>query len=192
MVMRFPDLFLYHSPGSRSGRTKMMLDLLKLSYGEMTIDMSRDEHKREPYLNIHPFGLLPSLWYRGQVILDSGAQIMFLADHFHERGYSPPISSPLRGKYLELFVLTSSLLEPVGVAALQAPDDGDAQARLHRALQLYEDRLGGLYALGDSLSAADVFIHWGLKHFNETALQDFTRLREYITRVSRILDWTGY
>ena len=190
--MSASDIALYHAPGSRSGRTRMMLDLLGLEYTLHPVDMGTDEHKSEHYLAIHPFGLLPSLRYRGRVILDSGAQILMLADLHHEQDYAPPLDSPLRGLYLELFVLTGSLLEPAVVQAWRSPEDPEAQRGMQRALQIYEDRIVGPFSLGRKLTAADVFIHWGLKFFDDSTLQHFDRLRDYNHLMNEKLNWSEY
>ena len=187
-----PEFFLYHSPGSRSGRTKMMLDRLELEYGLHTIDMARDEQKSEAYRRIHPFGLLPSLWYRGQVILESGAQVMFLADRYPQFGLCPPANSPLRARYIELFLLSSALIEPVARAAWQSPNDAEKQAAFRTGLRVLDDRVAGPFLLGKHLSAADIFVHWGMRFLEPERFDGFARLSAYVEKTNQVLDWTEY
>ena len=135
--MRNDSFTLYHASGSRSGRTKMMLDRLELGYDTKVIDIRKDENKSDAYLGIHPLGLVPTLIHNEQVIFESAAQVMYLADLFPERDLCPPLGSELRATYLELFVLCASTMEPMAIQAWRSPEAPNAKETLHTVLRIF-------------------------------------------------------
>ncbi|MEO0975379.1 MAG: glutathione S-transferase [Pseudomonadota bacterium] len=183
---------LYHARGSRSARTKMMLDLLSLPYELVLVDTDAKEHKQAPYLALNPFGVVPTLVHGERVILESAAQVMYLADLHPERGFAPPLGSPLRAPYYEMFVLAPSVMESIVSHAWRNPDDPESAKAIELALGLYEQRVVGPYFLGDTMTALDVFLGWSLRFFPPQALEAFAGVAGYRRHMDQALDWSHY
>lgn len=183
---------LFHSPGSRSGRTKMILDLLEVEYELSIVDTSAGQHKDQGFLVLNPFGQVPVLLHDGQVILESAAQVIYLADLFPHKHYSPAQDSLARARYIELFVLSPSVLEPMAIRAWRMGRHEDAAQSISTLLTVFDNRYMGPYFLGEKLYAIDIFVHWGLRFFSDESLAQFPRLHEYSKRLSKEINWAGY
>jgi glutathione S-transferase len=61
-----------------SHRAHIALSELNLTFEEEIIDLSVP--RTTEYLKINPRGVLPSLWYNGEIITDSAIVVQFLAD----------------------------------------------------------------------------------------------------------------
>ena len=186
------ELTLFHSRGSRSGRTKMLLDLLEVPYELQVVDIRKDDHKRSSYLTINPFGVVPTLKHGERVILESAAQMMYLADLYPEAGMAPPLGSRARAAYYEMFVLGPSIIEPTVVHAWRHPDESSSGEAIRRALSVYVDRFVGPYFLGEQRTAVDIFLHWSLRFFPPNQLVDYAPIAQYCERMKDELDWTSY
>ena len=183
---------LFHAQGSRSGRTKMMLDLLELPYELRPIELRSGDQKTASYLSVNPYGTVPTLLHETRTILESAAQLMYLAELVPDRPMAPEPGSPERATYYELFVLAPSVMETEVVNAWHHPEDPASADAIARALALYESRLVGPFFLGASMTALDVFLHWSLRFFDEAQLEWAPRVAAYCERMNDRLDWTGY
>jgi glutathione S-transferase len=178
------DLVLYHSPGSRSGRVKALLDLMKVPYTIVEVDLKSGANKKPEYLAIHPLGKVPALKHGKQVIIESGAIMLYLADLYPEAEMAPPPGSPERGRYYEWFLLSLATFEPAAMNAFQNPDNADAQANLKTMLRILDARLGEPYAMGNALTAVDVLVHGQLAFMaNMGRLEDLPRAKAYYERL---------
>ncbi|MEM9195210.1 MAG: glutathione S-transferase [Myxococcota bacterium] len=186
------SIVLYHSPGSRSGRTKMLLDLLELDYQTVIVDISKNENKDPSYLAINPYGVVPTLVHNDRVVFESAAQMMYLADLYSERGLAPALDDPCRATYVELFVLSPSEMERQVMGAWRNPDDPTSEKTIHGVLDLWEHRLVGPCFLGERMSALDVFLHWGLRFFSDEHLKGHERIVGYRDHMNERIDWSGY
>ena len=186
------EFTLFHSPGTRSGRTRMMLDLLEQSYQLVELDFSQQEHRSRDYTRLNPFQQVPTLLHRERVILESAAQLMYLADQVPEKRMAPPLDAPERAAYYELFVLSPSVLEFSVTQAWNRPQDPSSAIAIRRAAELLDQRFIGPLFLGEMLSALDVFLHWSLRFFSAESLEAFPRLSRYREEAARHLDWSGY
>ena len=186
-------LTLYYRKGTRAARVKMLMDLMDLPYMLHTVDDTSEETKSEAYLALNPFGTVPTLVHGDRVILESGAQMMYLADLSPDKGMAPPVGTKKRGTFYEWFVLNGATLEPLGTAGFQNPDDPKAQAGMALAIRVLEDRLIFPYALGNEFSAVDVMIHWQLNILNSVGVLDaMPKAADYYRRLCSDMDWTGY
>ena len=190
--MSLGNFVLYHSSGSRSGRTKMMLDLLGIEYELVPIDIRREENKKPSYLKLHPYGAVPTLIHNDRVILESAAQVMYLAELLPDRRFAPPPGDERRATYFELFVLAVAEMEPRVIRAWQQPDAEESKAAIKTALDLFVDRLEGPYFLGEQLTAVDVFHFWGLRFFDPNVVSMYPSLTSYLDFMRTKIDWTGY
>ena len=105
-------LKLYFAPRTRATRPRWLLEELGVPYELVELDMSKQEHKQLPYLRIHPLGRVPALADGDQVIFESAAICMYLADKFPEKKLAPAVGTPERGQYYQWMVYAGATLEP--------------------------------------------------------------------------------
>ena len=171
----------------------MLLEILELPYELVLVDTQNEEHKTEDYIAMHPFGLVPTLTHDGRVIVESGAQMIYLADLVPDKALAPVVGSLDRGTYYEWFVLNASMLEPMVIAGLQKRDDPYARAEMWKALRIVEARIQQPYCLGEQFTAVDILVHWQMKTLAGLGLlHALPKSRQYFARLSQWLDWTGY
>ena len=182
---------LFHAPGSRSGRTKKLLDLLQLDYETTIVELGNVDDRRR-LEEVSPFGKVPVLVHGDRVILESAAQAMYLSELVPDSGLAPKTNDPRRALYYELFVLAPSELEARVIAARQAPNDDNAQAELDRTLELYRSRFAGPFFLGDTFYSIDVFIHWGLRFIAVDRIEQYPELAVYCRMMDSLVSWEGY
>jgi glutathione S-transferase len=184
---------LYHRPGTRAGRVKMLVDLMEVDYRLEHVDNANGQNRSDAYLALNPFGSVPTLTHGDLVLLESGAQMMYLADLFPDRNMAPPLGTPERAKYYEWFVLNGATLEPLGAAGFLNPEDPEAVKGMHLSMHVLQERIVGPYCLGARFSAVDVLVHWQLHLIQSAgALKAMPKADDYYHTVSEKIDWAGY
>ncbi len=74
---------LYRNPKSgHCHRVELMLAFLGLPYETIDLDMANGEHKRTPYLEISPFGLVPAIDDNDYTLADSNAILVYLVKQY--------------------------------------------------------------------------------------------------------------
>src|SRR5512143_3600475 len=161
---------LYHAPQSRSVRPRWLLEEIGTDYKVVTLDMSKQEHKSEAHLRVHPLGQVPALTDDGLTLIESAAICLYLADTFPAAKLSPAVVTPERGRYDQWIMYAVATLEPpvlqvlMNTVMLPEAERSAAQATAGRekfkeVAKVITDGIGtGPYLLGDQFSAADVMI----------------------------------
>jgi glutathione S-transferase len=161
---------LYHAPQSRSVRPRWLLEEIGTDFTVVKLDMSKQEHKSEAHLRIHPHGQVPALTDDGLTLIESAAICLYLADKFPAAKLAPALGTPERGRYYQWIVYAVATLEtPVlqvfmNTIMLPEAERSAAQATAGRekfaeVAKVIADGIGrGPYLLGDQFSAADVMI----------------------------------
>jgi glutathione S-transferase len=169
----------------------MLLDLMEMPYHLHDVDA--EAQKSDDYRALNPFGQLPTLKHGSRVILESGAQMMYLADLAPDKRMAPAVGTIERGRYYEWFVLNIATLEPMGSAGVQNPQDPEAQAGMQLAASIIEERLTLPYACGDAFSAVDVMLHWQFNMLQSIGVLDaMPKAAAYYRGLTSRMDWTGY
>lgn len=157
----------YGSPSTASLVVHWLLIELGIEHELRMLDVERGEQKSPAYLALNPQGRVPTLVIDGQVLTESAAIAMHLADLRPAAGLAPVPGTLQRAAYYRwMFFCAYTLMpayrrwfyphEPAGeqqVAAVQAR----ALAELEAAWQQVDGHLAtnGPYLLGDTRSAAD-------------------------------------
>jgi glutathione S-transferase len=76
------DLTIYYAPMTRASRVLFALEELGVPYEKVKLDLEKGEHKKPEYLAINPNGTVPTLVVDGTPMMESAAQLMFLAETF--------------------------------------------------------------------------------------------------------------
>ncbi len=166
------EIVFYYNPMSRARIVHWMLEEVGVPYRTELVRFDNGENKKPQFLKLNPMGKLPTLVHRGVVVTEAAAICAYLADAFPAAGLAPALDDPRRGTYLRWLFFGAGCLEPAMV------DKGFQRTPVDRPASIgygtYEDTLNtletalrpGPYILGDSFSAADVYIGsqigWGL------------------------------
>lgn len=186
---------LYSAVGSRGLRVEKLFEVMDVSFELVRVSIGKKEHKTPSYLkDVHPLGLVPALKHGDQVILESGAIMLYLADLFPEKKVCPPVGTLERGGYYEWFMFTLASIEPLMANVMSKSQSKlEGEQRLQDVLRVVDNRIGAPYVLGERFSAADVLvhseIHWIKKYFKGISFSDLPRVEEYYDRLMVQLDW---
>ena len=162
-----PDLTFYHSPNTRSSATAVLLEELDAPHAMHVLDNKRNEQRQPDYLAINPMGKVPAIVQRGQLVTETVAIFIHLADEFPKTRLAPAIGDPLRGPYLRWMAYYAACFEPAVVdrALKREPGPqgmmpyGDWDTML---ATLTAQITKGTCLLGDRYTAADVLWATGL------------------------------
>ncbi|MEO0911531.1 MAG: glutathione S-transferase family protein [Pseudomonadota bacterium] len=186
------DIHFYHAPGSRSDRVKMLLRLLAFDYRETLVDTRKGEHKTAAYAKVNPLRVVPGMTVNGRPLVESIAQMLFLADLDPGMRFAPAHGAPARARYLQWMVMIPASAEPMVAGVLRDPADPQAIALADQSIALQTMFLEGPFCLGDRLSALDMVVHWNMRHMDGLGvLERHPAWRGYVARLDDELDWAG-
>lgn len=180
----------FHSPHSRSGITRSMLEELNVPYDLVVLDLQRGEQRTPDYLSINPMGKVPVIRHLGTLVTEQPAILMYLADAFPDAGLAPAKNDPLRGAYLRWMVFYGSCFEPAlldrsferAPAPQMACGYGDYDSVINALVTQLER---GPWLLGERFTAADVLwggaLNWALAF---KLVPDSEVFRSYAERVA--------
>ena len=161
------SVVLYASPGSASLVVHWLLLELGIDHELRLLDFARREQKSPEYLALNPIGRVPTLLIDGQVLTESAAIAMHLADLHPQARLAPAPGTPARGDYYRWMCFCVYTLmpayrawfypdEPAGAEHADAAREC-ARGQIEAAWQQVAEHLerGGPYMLGERLSAVD-------------------------------------
>ena len=162
---------LYYSPSTASLVVHWLLIELDVPHTLHLLDFDKREHKSPEYLKINPAGVVPALVIDGQVITEAAAIVMHLADLHPLARLAPDTATPQRAHYYQWILFMANTLqpayrawfypaEPAGEANVDAVKQ-QARLKLEAAWEQVANHIsshGGLYLLGDTLTAADFLL----------------------------------
>lgn len=164
-------LTLHYHPGNASMAPHILLEELQQPFRLQKVDRAVNEHKSPAYLKLNPNGLIPVLVEGEQVLYESAAILLHLADTHPAAGLAPALGTPERAHFYKWLVWLSNTLQPLLIAyfyperwvaegneAGAAQVKAQAEARIAPLLDQLEAQLashGGPWLLGQSYSAAD-------------------------------------
>ena len=164
---------LYGALGAASLAPQCVLEVAAAPYELIEIDISADSERDPEYLKLNPHGRIPTLVYDGQVIIESAAICIYLADKHPESGLSPAVDHPDRSRYLQWMVYLTNTLQETLLRKLYTSDftrDAEseagvvasASAKLDLIMAFIDRSLGeadGPCLLGNQLSSADIYLN---------------------------------
>ncbi|MET0405032.1 MAG: glutathione S-transferase family protein [Cystobacter sp.] len=207
---------LYGSPSTASLVVHWLLIELRIEHELIQLDFDRHEQKSPEYLALNPQGRVPTLLLDGQVLTESAAIALHLADLHPQSSLAPAPGTPERAAYYRwMFFCAYTLMpayrdwfypgEPAG------PDNTDAvqktaRAFLEKAWQEVDAHLAdkGPYLLGEHRSAADFVLTmlmrwsrnmprptdtWPALHRHAQLMKALPSFREVYKREG-LTDWT--
>ena len=70
-------------------KVRLLLELLRVKYEFVRLDVMKGEHKKPEYLQINPFGQIPSLIDEDKIFLDAQAILVYLAGKYGTEQWLP-------------------------------------------------------------------------------------------------------
>jgi glutathione S-transferase len=167
------ELVFYTHPMSRGRIVRWMLEEIGQPYRTELLDYATTL-KAPEYLAINPMGKIPALRHGDVVVTEAAAICAYLADAFPQAGLAPPLGDKRRGTYFRWMFFAAGPLEAATAVRSLGVEVRPEQKRMvgwgdHAdMLNALETAVKGRdYILGDTFSAADVYvgagIGWGLQ-----------------------------
>jgi glutathione S-transferase len=181
---------IYHREGTgRPVRVAWTLEELGVPY-EVT-RMDREEGKGEEHRRRHPLGRVPVLEVGDQLLYESGAICMQLADTHPEAGLLPPVGTPERGLAYQWICFAPAEIEPpLFEAWMYGEHDPDRAAKARRrfdvAAAAVHDQLDGSdFLVDDRFTVADIMVGTTLLFTVRPGFFDELprRLKDYVGRL---------
>ena len=183
----------YHNPRSRAVMAHWMLEEAGADYEIRHIDFEKGENRDPEFLAINPLGKLPTIVVDGTAITETPAIIAWIADACPAAKLAPPIGSPERGTWYRWLFFGGSCFEPALTDKMfnrPAPDNAGALGwgSFDVVLAALEQALDpGPYLLGETFSAADVYIgselNWAMM-FGAPGVKDNPVFSGYVERLT--------
>ena len=167
-------LKIYHSKQSRSMRVVWLCEELGLDYTTSPLAMFTDEMKTPEYLAIHPLGKVPALDDDGFILWETGAIFEYLVAKYSDGALIPPrdtTQGALAAQWIgygenPLTIIMGEIAAHNGPIpeAMRVPALVDRGREIAPALVGVVERALGEsdYILGESFSAADIMLGFGL------------------------------
>ena len=161
---------LYYSRSTASLVVHWLLIELGIPHELHELDFDKRDQKSDDYLKLNPAGVVPTLVMDGQVITETAAILMHLADTHPRAELAPAVATTQRAQYYRWMLFCANTLMPAYRAWFYAdeiagPENAEAsrlhaRLKLERAWQQVADHLEahGPYLLGTQRSAADFLL----------------------------------
>lgn len=151
-------LIHYSHPQSRGMRTSALLKHFDIPHEYVEIDFRSGANKTEEYLKIHPLGKVPALRHGDNVVIESGAITLYLADVCAEEMKAPAPGTPERGLLYQWLFFLQTTLEPVAMKGYGLEDKSETRAEIKPLLEGMQSRIRGPFILGEEFGMLDVVL----------------------------------
>jgi glutathione S-transferase len=185
-------LKLYEFPPTRSIRVRWTLQEMQLDFDSILVNLPAREHRASEFLKINPAGKVPVLIDGDLVLIESVAIVLYLADKYADRGFTPA-SLVDRGRMTQWLLFAATELEQPLWRIARHTRLYPAARRLAAEIPIARDDFRDMatvldahlkdrrFAVGDTVCVADFVLAYTLDWANELALlETFPRLREYL------------
>lgn len=179
---------LFHVPTSRSTRVLWALEEIGRPYELVTLTW--DERKGDEHRGRHPLGKVPAFEFDdGQVLFESVAICLQLADLYPDAGLVPAVGSAERGRVYQWSLFAIAELEKVAFPWNRARRSGEDETEAAEKFAPVGEALrgalaaGGPWIAGENFSVADISTVSILRNTVDLGLlEPGDPLREYVER----------
>jgi glutathione S-transferase len=158
------DLVFYTHPMSRGRIVRWMLEEIAQPYRTELLDYGTTM-KAPAYLAINPMGKVPAIQHGDTVVTEAAAICAYLADAFPGTRLAPPPGDRLRGPYYRWLFFVAGPLEAAAannIMGFAVPEERERMmgyGRFEHVMNALEAAVSrGEYLVGDSFTAADVYV----------------------------------
>lgn len=181
-------------------RVELMLALLGLPYEPVEIDMAKGAHKAPDYLQINPFGQVPTINDNGFVLSDSNAIITYLVHKYAEAddwtGHTPQQKAEVQ-RWLSVAAgeIAAGPCAARLVTVFGLPLDHEAALNTaHTLFKVMDATLDGVtYLVGDRITLADIAGYSYIAHAPEggVSLDAYPHIRAWLARIETQPDFVA-
>jgi glutathione S-transferase len=158
------NLVFYTNPQSRGRIARWMLEEVGQPYKTEVLGYGTTM-KAPDYLAINPMGKVPAIKHGDTIVTEAAAICAYLADVFPQAKLAPPPTDRQRAPYYRWMFFAAGPLEAAATNkafGFVVPPEREASVgygTYNRALDTLEKAVAGdQYLLGDTFSAADVYV----------------------------------
>jgi glutathione S-transferase len=158
------DIVFYTHPMSRGRIVRWMLEEIEQPYRTELLDYGTTM-KAPAYLAINPMGKVPAIRHGDTAVTEAAAICAYLADAFPEARLAPPPGDRLRGPYYRWLFFVAGPLEAAAannIMGFAVPEERERMmgyGRFEHVMNALEAAVSrGEYLVGDSFTAADVYV----------------------------------
>jgi len=162
------ELVFYTNPQSRGRIVRWMLEEIGQPYRTELLEYGTTM-KAPAYLAINPMGKVPAIRHGDTVVTEAAAICAYLADAFPEARLAPPPGDRLRGSYYRWLFFGAGPLEAAWTnraMGFVVPPERERMAGYGRFEHVVDALEGAVsqaeYVVGDSFTAADVYLGSGI------------------------------
>ena len=162
------ELVFYTHPMSRGRIVRWMLEEIGRPYRTELLDYGTTM-KAPAYLEINPMGKVPAIRHGDTVVTEAAAICAYLADAFPEAHLAPPPGDRLRGPYYRWLFFVAGPLEAawtdkaMGFVVPEGRERMMGYGRIENVINALEGAVSRAeYVVGDSFTAADVYLGSGI------------------------------
>ncbi|MDY7511263.1 glutathione S-transferase family protein [Ralstonia wenshanensis] len=180
-----------HALSGHCHRVELLLNLLRLPYEPIDIDLRAQQQKQSKFLKLNRFGQVPVIDDAGTIIADSNAILIYLAARYDEGRWLPadPISAAQVQRWFS--VAAGPLATgPAGARRINVFGASlDAEALIvqsHALLAIINEELADRdYLLGQAATLADITCYSYIAHAPEgnVSLVNYPHVRSWLSRI---------
>lgn len=153
------ELSLYYCPQTRCRTALWMLEETGADYKIVPVNV-RDEIQNEAFGEINPMRKVPALQAGDELVTETAAICLYLADAFPDAGLAPKIGEPGRASLVRWMFFGSAVMEPAAfdkASGRDAPAGAIGWGNWERVITTLRTTLDGReYLVNNQFSAADV------------------------------------
>ena len=162
------ELVFYTHPRSRGRVARWMLEEIGHPYRTELLEYGTTM-KAPAYLAINPMGKVPAIRHGDTVVTEAAAICAYLADAFPETRLAPPPGNRLRGPYYRWLFFVAGPLEAgwtnkaMGFVVPPERERMMGYGHFETVIDVLEEAVSHAeYVVGDSFTAADVYLGSGI------------------------------
>ncbi|MEN8500112.1 glutathione S-transferase family protein [Paraburkholderia sp. DD10] len=181
----------------RSGhghRVKLFLTLLDLPFETIELNMRAGDNRRPEYLQLNPFGQVPTIEDGDTVLFDSNAILVYLAKRYGDPSWLPDdaLGAAAVQRWLSLAAgqIAYGPCAARLVTVFGAPLDLETAQKI--AVKLFDvldaELAGKRFAAGDNVTIADIAAYTYIAHAPEggISLEPYPNLRGWLSRIEAL------
>ena len=188
---------LYEFGQTRALRVRWKLQELGVDFDAVSVNLPGGEHARPEFLQLNPAGKLPVLVDGDQVLTESAAIVLYLAEKYPQGKLLPSGLLERAQAYRWLLFTVTELEQPLWRMARHTflyPEEKRSQQDIQQAREdvrpmievLDRHMQGRTYVVGNSVTVTDFVLAYTLDWANEEALlEDFPGLKQYMENMYR-------
>jgi glutathione S-transferase len=175
-------------------RVKLFLTLLDLPFEVVELDMAAGDNRRSEYLQLNPFGQVPTIEDGDTVLFDSNAILVYLAKRYGDPSWLPEdaLGAAAVQRWLSLaagqiaYGPCAARLVTVFGAPLHLETAQKIAVKLFDLLE--RELTGKQFAAGEHVTIADIAAHTYITHAPEggVSLDPYPNIRAWLRRVEAL------